>query len=263
MAEDAPGFFGRWSRRKTEVLQGKPLQEPLQAPLLPTRVGPPVINPSAPSAGMPHALASHPAAPSESESESPAGTPEKTLSLDDVRQLTQDSDFKPFAARGVAPEVRNAAMKKLFADPHYNVMDGLDIYIDDYSQPDPIPLAMLRQMTGARLLKIFDDPGEVNEVDGAVDADSEKALAQPGSIQASTEAAPTPAASLNNPTPQTVAQSAESSAPTRPDTRNSETLSQPRPFEGPGASQHDHADPHLRLQPDHASPAPSAGRGTS
>ena len=30
-------------------------------------------------------------------------------------------------------------MKKLFADPHYNVMDGLDVYIDDYSKPDPIP----------------------------------------------------------------------------------------------------------------------------
>ena len=263
MAEDSPGFFGRWSRRKTEVLQGKPLQEPIEAPVhapLPsTKVVPPLVNPSAPPADMPHALASHPA----TSSESPAATPEKTLSLDDVHQLTQDSDFKPFAARSVAPEVRNAAMKKLFADPHYNVMDGLDIYIDDYSRPDPIPASMLRQMTGARLLKIFDDLDEVNEVDGAIDADSEKALPQPGSTQAPTEAASTPAASLNNPTPQTVAQSAESSAPTRPDTRNPETISQPESFEGPGASQHDHADPHLRLQPDHASPAPSAGRGTS
>ena len=265
MAEDSPGFFGRWSRRKTEVLQGKPLQEPIEAPvqgLVPTpmpftKVVPQPIEQQAPLAAVPDS----------SIDSLEAAKPEKTLSLDDARQLSQDSDFKPFVARGVAPEVRNAAMKKLFADPHYNVMDGLDIYIDDYSQPDPIPLAMLRQMTGARLLKIFDDPGEVHEVDGAVDADSEKALAQPGSIQASTqastEAAPTPAASLNNPTPQTVAQSAESSAPTRPDTRNPETLSQPEPFEGPGASQHDHADPHLRLQPDHASPAPSAGRGTS
>jgi hypothetical protein len=39
----------------------------------------------------------------------------------------------------VAPEVKNAAFKKLFADPHFNVMDGLDIYIDDYSKPDPLP----------------------------------------------------------------------------------------------------------------------------
>lgn len=263
MAEDSPGFLGRWSRRKTEVLQGKPLQEPIEAPVhapLPsTKVAHPLVDQLAPPADMPHALASHLA----TSSESPAAIPEKTLSLDDVHQLTQDSDFKPFAARGVAPEVRNAAMKKLFVDPHYNIMDGLDIYIDDYSRPDPIPASMLRQMTGARLLKIFDDLDDVNEVDGAIDADSEKALPQPGSTKASIEAAPKPAASPNNPTPQTVAQSAESSAATRPDTRNPETLSQPQPFEGPGASQHDHADPHLRLQPDHAPSAADVGRGTS
>lgn len=263
MAEDSPGFLGRWSRRKTKVLQGKPLQEPIEAPVhapLPsTKLVPPLINHSAPPADMPHALANHPA----TSSESPAAIPEKTLSLDDARQLTQDSDFKPFAARGVAPEVRNAAMKKLFADPHYNVMDGLDIYIDDYSRPDPIPAAMLRQMTGARLLKIFDDLDEVGDVGDAIDADREKAFPQPGSAQASTEAAPAPIAYPNNPMPQTVAQSAESSAPTRPDTRNPETLSQPELFEGPGASQHDHADPHLRLQPDHAPPAADVGRGTS
>jgi hypothetical protein len=48
------------------------------------------------------------------------------------------------SARDVAPEVKNAAIKKLFADPHFNVMDGLDTYIDDYSKPDPIPPEMLR-----------------------------------------------------------------------------------------------------------------------
>ena len=47
-------------------------------------------------------------------------------------------------ARDVAPEVRNAAMKKLFADPQFNVMDRLDTYIDDYSLPDPLPASMLR-----------------------------------------------------------------------------------------------------------------------
>jgi hypothetical protein len=58
-------------------------------------------------------------------------------------------------ARGVTTDVRNAAVKKLFADPHFNVMDRLDIYIDDYSQPDPLPAAMLRQMVSAR----FPEPG--------------------------------------------------------------------------------------------------------
>ena len=42
---------------------------------------------------------------------------------------------------GVDASVKNAALKKLFADPHFNVMDGLDTYIDDYGKPDPIPEA--------------------------------------------------------------------------------------------------------------------------
>ena len=37
--------------------------------------------------------------------------------LQDAQSLSIDSDFKPFASRAVAPEVRNAAMKKLFTDP--------------------------------------------------------------------------------------------------------------------------------------------------
>ena len=41
-------------------------------------------------------------------------------------------------------------------------MDGLDIYIDDYSKPDPIPLEMLKRMVQSDMLNIFrkDDDGE-------------------------------------------------------------------------------------------------------
>ena len=52
--------------------------------------------------------------------------------------------------------MRNLAMKKLFADPHFNVMDGLDIYIGDYTQPDPLPAGMLRKMASAHALGLFD-----------------------------------------------------------------------------------------------------------
>ena len=78
-----------------------------------------------------------------------------------MKALTIDSDFKPFVARSVAPEVRNAAFKKLFADPHFNVMDGLDIYIDDYTQPDPLPASMLKQMASAKFLRLVEDEPEV------------------------------------------------------------------------------------------------------
>ena len=86
---------------------------------------------------------------------------EPAPTLDDVKALTIDSDFKPFVARSVTPEVRNAAFKKLFADPHFNVMDGLDIYIDDYTQPDPLPASMLKQMASAKFLRLVEDEPEV------------------------------------------------------------------------------------------------------
>jgi hypothetical protein len=76
-----------------------------------------------------------------------------------VQALTPESDFSRYTAPQVAPEVRNAAMKKLFADPHFNVMDGLDIYIDDYGKPDPLPASMLRSLASAEFLGLFrEDP---------------------------------------------------------------------------------------------------------
>ncbi len=224
MAEDAPGFLGRWSRRKTDLLQGKPLAEPVPAP------------PVAPVADSPQALTP---VPETVPDQAPAD--KKLLSLEDVKLLHKDSDFKPFMASDVGPEVRNAAMKKLFADPHFNVMDGLDIYIDDYSKSDPIPESMLRQMASAKFLKLFDD--------------DEKDAVQPEA------GAPVPRENANKPADESVAQSyegADISAPVHPLPNSS----QPEPLPDSGASQENHAHIDLRLQPDHAAPAPGAGRGT-
>ena len=146
----ADGFLGRWSQRKQAVREGKPLEEPL----------PPIASASAPNP----LVAKHPATRPDPESSNhdsetaPQRPPPPTLK--EVEQLTQASDFSPFMAREVAPDVRNAAMKKLFTDPHYNVMDQLDIYIDDYAKPDPIPQAMLRQMVGAEFLNLFEKEPE-------------------------------------------------------------------------------------------------------
>lgn len=80
--------------------------------------------------------------------------------LPSVEHLTGESDFSPFMKADVTPALRNQAMKKLFTDPHYNIMDGLDIYIDDYGKPDPIPPAMLRMMHQAKSLGLFDNEND-------------------------------------------------------------------------------------------------------
>jgi hypothetical protein len=221
VAEEQTGFLGRWARRKTDVLQGKAVEEPVVVakPAIPESVDKP-IQPVV----------------TQAVEEPPA------LSLDDVKLLTKDSDFKPFMAQNVGADVRNAAMKKLFADPHFNVMDGLDIYIDDYSKSDPIPEAMLRAMTSSKFLKLFDDEEDKDKKEDAA-----------------------PRENANNAADQTVAQSTEDKNPVRQAAVPQTNSSQPELLcDGSDsvASQENHDNPHLRLQPDHAAPAPEAGRGT-
>lgn len=70
--------------------------------------------------------------------------------LPPIDSLTFDSDFKAFMHSKVEESVKRAALKKLFSDPRFNVMDGLDTYIDDYTKEDPIPESLLSQLEHAR-----------------------------------------------------------------------------------------------------------------
>jgi hypothetical protein len=91
--------------------------------------------------------------PAPVEAEKPATDDASPPQLPPVESLTKDSDYKVFFQPKVSEDVRRAALKKLFSDPHFNVMDGLDTYIDDYSISEPIPPEMLAQMKSAQ--KIF------------------------------------------------------------------------------------------------------------
>ncbi len=142
--EDDSNFFSRWSRRKVKVRSGEALPPE-----------PPVVQPAAPAAPVAAAVVAPTPAPRAQE---PAPEAPPVLTLEDVARLTPESDYSAFVARGVPSDVRNAAVKKLFTDPHYNVMDGLDIYIDDYSKPSPLSVAEMAKMVGAQFLKLVDDP---------------------------------------------------------------------------------------------------------
>ena len=69
-----------------------------------------------------------------------------------LANLTPDSDFGVFLREEISEAVRRKAMKTLFADPHFNVMDGLDIYIEDYNLSEPIPAEMMATLQQARTL---------------------------------------------------------------------------------------------------------------
>lgn len=148
MADDKAPFLARWSQRKAHARDVSAVEEPAASPVV------------APATDATQTLTDA-ASPVEAASEAatikqtPAETPPPTL--EDVALLTRDSDFSSFVARNVQPDVRNAALKKLFTDPQFNVMDGLDTYIDDYGRPDPLPRSMLRQMAQSVALGLFDD----------------------------------------------------------------------------------------------------------
>ncbi len=219
----ADGFLGRWSQRKQAVREGKPLTESPPPPPLASAQSSPNALPVTKTQPDGH--------PAPSSTQAQAAEPPPTLSLDDVKGLTAESDYAPFVSRSVSPEVRNAAMKKLFTDPHYNVMDRLDIYIDDYSLPDPLPESMLRKMVSAKFLKLFDD----DEKDAKATGLGEVA---------------------HHPDGDSVAQSTPSPAP---DTASAvPPVSENLPLEL--GLDHDYTD--LRLQPNHAAGPQESGRST-
>ena len=152
MTDNSGGFFSRWSQRKQAVKLGLAEED----------ISPNKVQDKAQDKAQPSVQNSEVSVANvKPESADPAAEPPKLPTLSDVEQLTPDSDFSTFMTQGVSPEVRNAAMKKLFTDPHYNVMDGLDIYIGDYNTPDPLPAGMLAKMVGAQFLGLVKAPEDV------------------------------------------------------------------------------------------------------
>jgi hypothetical protein len=91
--------------------------------------------------------------------------------LPPVEDLSFESDFKDFMRPEVERETRSAALRKLFMSPHYRATDGLDVYIGDYSSPDPLPAATLAGLVHARGLFADakpDTPAEPGEPESAV-----------------------------------------------------------------------------------------------
>lgn len=76
--------------------------------------------------------------------------PQPLPTMDDVAKLTHDSDYSGFMAQGVDESVKRSAMKKLFTDPHFNIMDGLDVYIEDFNKFEPMTPAFIAGLSHAK-----------------------------------------------------------------------------------------------------------------
>ena len=150
---DTPGnetFLGRWSRRKRVEPALREVEDAkVAATAAEARAAEALVEAKADAATA---------------AAGPGQAKEPPADLPAIESLTPESDFTRFMQPDVPRASRNAAMKKLFTDPHFNVMDGLDTYIADYSIEDPIPESMLRELAQSKMLGLFDEKKEEESV---------------------------------------------------------------------------------------------------
>lgn len=170
--ERRQSFLSRWSRRKLDAAKEVAAKEVAAQEVAAKEVAAKEV--AAPKS----APAPAQAAPATTQS---AVTPPPVETLQGLA-----SDYRDFLRPDVEEKLRQAALKQLFRDPHFNVMDGLDVYIDDYSKPDPIPDAMMRTLAHAKGLLFDDKKDEVKAESPAAPPPSE--LRPP--VDAKVEAAP-------------------------------------------------------------------------
>jgi hypothetical protein len=115
--------------------------------------------------------------------------PQPPAPLPPVESLTPESDFAPFLREGVEEAVKRRALKTLFQDPRFNVMDGLDVYIDDYSKPDPLPEGWLEKLNQVARLGDYREPDPQEETPGP-SAETPDPPAEPPPPEKSAESEP-------------------------------------------------------------------------
>jgi hypothetical protein len=151
-------FLSRWSRLKRSGSEAK------AAP-----AAPPVSQ--VPAAPQPGAAAAPPAPPP----------------LPPIESLEPGADIAQFMKAEVEEGLKRQAVKKLLQDPRFNVMDGLDVYIDDFSKPDPLPEGWLEKMTQTARLGEYREP---EPVAGEAEEKEEQAAPPPGEAGAPESAPP-------------------------------------------------------------------------
>ena len=90
--------------------------------------------------------------------------------LPPVDQLTPESDFAPFMHPKVTDALRRVALKKLFADPHFNVPDPYEAYSGDWTGGDPISEELLKTLNQARTVLFREEEEQKKKKDAEAQA---------------------------------------------------------------------------------------------
>ncbi|UFS55729.1 DUF3306 domain-containing protein [Comamonadaceae bacterium M7527] len=139
-------FFSRWSRQKSlqrDLDQARDQATTKSTPLAPTR----------------------PALTGEGEDTKPLVVGEEAApadqpmpTLEDTASLEVGANVSRFLRDGVSEAVKGAALKKLFADPAYNVISEMDDYVEDYSKMATMTKLEVSKLQQSKDLYLFEDP---------------------------------------------------------------------------------------------------------
>jgi hypothetical protein len=106
--------------------------------------------------------------------------------LPPVEDLKPDSDFTPFMNPKVDPATRRTALKKLFTDAHFNVVDPFEAYSEDYTQSEPIPEKLLKAINRVRDVAVKGEETVVEEErlaeSARADAEAERPTQEPDDV---------------------------------------------------------------------------------
>ncbi len=127
-AGERDGFLTRWSQRKAMARQGVDLPEPEEHAAMPPLADAPDVEAREETAEETAAAAAGESLP----------TADEPTDLPPIDSLDEDSDYSPFLAAGVSPDVQREALRKLFHSPKFNLRDGLDDYDLDFTNPEPL-----------------------------------------------------------------------------------------------------------------------------
>src|SRR5258708_4835444 len=141
-ADDKENFASPRARRQIEALKDKPAEPTISAAPADAAAAPP---------GVP--------------------APRELPSLESLKGLA--SEYTEFLKPGVDEHLRRSALKKLFADPHFENFERFEAYCEDFTRGEPIPLAMLKTLEHAKDL-LFGDEEKKD-----APAEAEKPAAEP------------------------------------------------------------------------------------
>lgn len=171
MSDDLSDRLARWSRRKHAARQaerGGPDPDQLEVPERNA------ID-SAEPAGAPADVLPADGQPTPAEQTPDADEPPQLTPLE---ELTADSDYSQFLAKGVPAELKRAALRKLWTSaPVFACLDGLNDYDEDYNAINkPITLADTNYSVGRGYLDL--DAPELKPAEAHDAGDSEEILSE-------------------------------------------------------------------------------------